>query len=234
MIVRAGTPVTFPVMFSSGVPDGNVTWQVIGSNGVVLDSGVIDPAADAVSTIIAVDAEHNALAGGDLLSYRDVTWSYSVNGQTIYDEMRYTIEARLPFGLSQDGVRTKLGVEANDLPNAEISLVAAYYALAGMVTEPTLNAAVLLGSHSQLQIRDAIEALAALALLPTMVVRVAAKESSGTQQYQRQKIDWVQVQLSLEATISAGRLILVPTFDVTTDFGPLLILASPETDPFSG
>jgi hypothetical protein len=221
-------------MFSSGVPDGNVTWQVLGPSGQVLDSGVIDPAADAVSTIIAVDAEHNALTNGDLLSYRDVTWSYSVNGQTIYDELRYSVEARIPFGAAPDGVRTKLGVEDNDLPNTEISLVGAYYAFAELVSEPTLTAATLLGSRQQLKIRDAIEALAALALLPTMVVRVAAKESSGTQQYQRQKIDWLQVQLSLEAMIGAGRLLLVPSFDVAAGFGALLIIASPETDPFSG
>ncbi len=234
MIVRAGTPVSFPVLFSSGIPDGNVTWQLLGPNGTVIDGGVIDPPADAVSTLIAVSAVHNALAGGDLLSYRDVTWSYTVSGVTIFEEKRYSIEARLPLGVSADGVRTKLGVEAVDLPDAEISLVSAYYTFGDLVTQATLAAAVTRSSRDQLLIRDAIEALAALALLPTMVVRIADKESSGTNQYQRQKINWATVQLALDALVGAGRSLLVPGFDPATGFGALLILASPEVDALTG
>lgn len=240
MIVRAGTAVSFPVLFSLGHPDANVTWQVLSPLGVVLDSGSIAPAADAVSTLVPVSGALNALAGSELLSYRDVTWTYSVAGEVIHDEVRYTIEARVPFGVSADGVRLKLGVDTDDLPDPSVSLVSAYYEFVNLLKTPQLAGesviadALTANGHTQLLIRNSIEALAALALLPTMVVRIADKESSGTNQYQRQKIDWAALRLFLQSEISIGRIALLPLLDVTADFTPLLILASPARNLFPG
>lgn len=232
MIVRAGTPVSFPVLFSSGFPDGNVTWEIRDQDGDVLDDGTVAVPAQAVSVVVAVPGTATTLPNGVLLSARDICWTYTVNGIVIYHEERFSVEARLPYGVSANGVRAKLGVDKQDLPDQDIALVAAYYAFLGVVTQDALD--LITDPSGQLAVTNSIEALAALALLPTMPVRVAAKESSGTNQYQRQKIDWDAVRLSLEAMVDAGYEIVVPGYDVTGAFGPLLIIATPEVDPLTG
>lgn len=232
MIVRAATAASFPVLFSSGHPDGDVDWEVRGPDGALLDSGALVIPADAVSTVVTVPAASNTLLVGELHSYRDVSWSYTVAGVVINGEERYTVEARLPFGVSPNGVRSKLGVERTDLPDADIGLVAAYLSFEEQVTQDRLLA--VSDPATQIAVTNAIEAIAALAVLPTMQLRVATKESSGTNQYQRQKIDWEAIGLHLEGMVHTGLGAVIPGFDTTEDFGPLLVLATPSVDPLTG
>lgn len=230
MIVRAGTAVTFPILFSSGRPDGNVDYKIYDPAGLVLATGQIAVPADAVSVLLQVDATKNLLAAGTLLSYRDVEWSYAVGGQVQNGEVRYTVEARLPFGVSADGVRAKLGVDKTDLPDSDISLAKAYLTFRDVVGTDQLAAV----SNDDVAVTEAIEAQAALSLIPTMAVRVATKESSGTNQFQRQAIDWDTVAVYLQGIISAGYLTVVPSYDETAGFGSLLIVVTPATDAITG
>jgi len=231
MIVRSGTGVSIPILFSSGNPDGDVTYKIFTPAGETLGSGVITVPDDAVSAVIQVPSERNALPVGVLSSYRDVEWTYTVGDQMVYDEVRYTIEARLPFGVSADGVRAKLGVDAKDLPNSDISLVKAYLAFQSVVSLADFDMSL---APQVSKIGDAIEALAALILIPTMSVRVASKESSGTNQYQRQEVDWSAVQVNLEGIVSDGYLAANPVYDETANFGSLLIVVRPATDAITG
>jgi len=230
MIVRAGTAVTFPILFSIGKPDGNVDYKIYDPSGLVLGSGQIVVPADAVSVLLQVDANKNLLAAGALLSYRDVEWSYVVGGQVQNGEARYTVEARLPFGVSADGVRAKLGVDKTDLPDSDISLAKAFLAFRDVVTPEALATV----ATDDVAVTEAIEAQAALALIPTMAVRVATKESSGTNQFQRQAIDWDTVATYLQSIISAGYLTVVPTYDETASFGSLLLVVTPAVDAITG
>ena len=59
-------------------------------------------------------------------------------------------------------------------------------------------------------IRHGIEALAALTLLPTMPLRIAQKESSGTDQYTRGRIDWAAIDDQLRAHIDEALEVLEP------------------------
>lgn len=230
MIVRAGTAVTFPVLFSDGVPDGPLSFQLFDSLGVLLSAGTVSVPADAVSVNLTVPAEHNLLPMGSVLGYRDLAWTYSVGGEVRNDERRYSLEARLPFGVSTDGVRAKLGVDRTDLPDSDISLAKAF-----MSFRDTIGANQLaLVAPDTPTITDAIEAQAALDLIPTMSVRVAAQEDSGTNAYKRQKIDWSEISTHLAGLLSAGYLLVDPTYDETALFGDIFILATPATDPLTG
>lgn len=234
MIIRADTAVSFPIEFPSGQPDGNVVWKLYGPGSTQLDTGTIAVPVGALSINLLIDAPNNGLGAGEYASYRDLTWTYTVGGAVVNGEVRYTLEARLPFGVSTDGVRAKLGItEALDLPDGDISLVKAFSNFRSIVTPAVLDPAVSSGLYD-LAVRDAIEAMAALDLLPTMVVRVAAKESSGTNTYQRQDIDWQQIGVYLSDLITSGILVLVPGYSVTIGFGDLFVLASPAEDAFTG
>lgn len=229
MIVRSGNAASFLVEFLLGPPDGDVDWSVLGPDGSVLDSGTVIVSDTSVSAIVPIAAPVNTLAD-ELTSYRDVTWTYAVAGEVQNGEQRYIIEARAPFGASPDGVRNKLGVARHDLPDSEISLIAAYLAFTQLAAEPT-------GPYSdaeQLALRNAIEAMAALAVLPTMPVRIASQESSGTDTFKRQEIDWNTIGAELEGTLASGILVLVPSFDISAGFGAVFMLAPPAGDPITG
>src|SRR3546814_7483645 len=55
--------------------------------------------------------------------------SYAVGGVSRTEVVEYVIEGRVPFAVSARGVREKLGVSPQDLPDEEIDLVGAYWEL---------------------------------------------------------------------------------------------------------
>ncbi|MGN6820263.1 MAG: hypothetical protein ACTHJR_16490 [Sphingomonas sp.] len=199
-----------------------------------MDSGTITPAVDAISDNITISAVDNQLPTGDLIGSRDLDWSFTVGGVAVNDSLRYTLQASLPFAVSCDGVRTKLGVQKKDLPDDQIDLVRAYLSFRDSVTGAALDAADISDPLTLVTIRDAIEATAAFALIPTMAVRVASKETSGTNQFQLQDVDWEAVGASLQNLIVEGVLIIDPTFDPSANFTGLFIVAYPDTDTITG
>jgi hypothetical protein len=233
MIVRSGLAISIPVLFSFGLPDGNVSWHLYDSVGTELSSGTVAVPNNSVSINLLIAAALNTLAPGTLFASRDFTWSYTVGGAVINGEQRYDVEARPPFGASSDGVRAKLGVGAVDLPDVDISLIRAYFAFEELATSDAILAASD-GGANDLAMRDAIEATAALALIPTMSVRVANSEDSGTNKFKRQDIDWDAVALALAAIISTGILVALPSYDPLAGAGALFMLARPTTDAITG
>lgn len=232
--MRAGTIFTQLVEFSDGFPDGLITWQLLDAGGFQAASGTMTPVVGSVSAVITVPSASNTIDGNELSSSRELKWSYLVSGLARSGRHRYRLEAFLPLGVSEEGVRRKLGLEPHELPDEAIDLVAAYGSFRNTVGTNPLLLVETLGGYNALVACDAVEALAALALLPTMAIRIASKESSGTSQYQRQKIDWDQLKIALEGMVAAGHLLIVPSYDETVAFGALLIIARPALDPFTG
>lgn len=234
MILRAGLAATHLVTFATGHPDGDVTWQVLGTDGTILDSGIVTPAADAVSIHIPVSADVTEITPPLLQQVIDVVWSYTVDGAVVNGETRYTVEARLGLGLSADGVRRKLGVSSTELPDSEISLVSAYLVFIDTIGEAAYLARIGSSPLIDMRVRDAIEAMAALSLVPTMPVRIASAESSGTNEFSRQHIEWGEVAAELSSLIDTGLIAIDPTYDPSAVTGALFLLATPATDPFTG
>lgn len=232
MIVRNATDLSAPVLFSSGHPDGDVAWTLSDDVGVIT-SGTVTPALDDVSVILTIPALLNTLTPGAYFAPRYLSWAYLVGGATVAGELSYTLEARLPLGITPAGVRAKLGVNEVDLPDRDIPLVAAYLSFEEAVS-PTVLSEAFNGGLTDIRIRDAVEAQAALAVLPGLQVRIAKSEDSGTNKFQRQTIDWNAVGQYLTDLVSAGLIAVVPTYDPTVGYGDIFILASPATDAVTG
>lgn len=227
MIVRSGSGYTHTVLLSSSAPAA-VTWRVFDAAGVEVDTGTVAPPANALSFDITVPGSANTLAIGSFVSSRDLVWSYMDGGKLVTDELRYSVEARAPYGVSPAGVRAKLGLEPSDVPDSDISLVRAYLTFQSIVNPVGQD-------PDSLVLRDAIEATAAIQLIPSLRVRIAKSEDTGTNKYQRQDVDWDQITTDLEAIVLAGYLLIDPDYDsfgVTE--GTLFILATPATDPITG
>ena len=230
--MRSGQALTHLVELQ-GTPTGNLTWTLVDEAGTAVSNGTIVPAAGAISLIVLVTGLSNTLGAGVLWGARDLSWSYVVNGVTIFGEYRYTLEGRVPFGVMPAGVRTKLGLGADeDLGDEEIPLLKAYLLFRSRVGSAAL--ATVTADLDKLLIREAIESAAALELLPTLQVRVAEKESSGTNQYARGKIDWDKLEAVLRQAVSTGEVLVNPGLTPTSNGISLLLLVTPDVELFPG
>ena len=215
-----------------GVPVGNLTWILTNETGTNIASGTVVPVVGAISLTIPVTSGNNTLSGA-LWGSRDLTWSYTVGAELIYGEHRYSLEGRVPFGVTPGGVRTKLGLTADqDLVDDEIPLLKAYLLFQDRVGSVALTAVT--GDIGKLIIREAIEASAALELLPTLQVRVAQRESSGTNQYVRGDVEWDKLEQVLRQLIAAGEVLVNPGLEPVSNGISLLQVASPSIDLFPG
>lgn len=233
MILRENLAATHLVMFATGAPDGDVTWRLLAADGSEISNGTVTPAAEAVSVHLPLAAADVALPSGVFQSTVDLLWSYMVGGAAINGEQRYTIEARLPLGISPDGVRSKLGVSPSELPDSEIPLVYSYLSFVDTVSQSAYDAA-LDGGLVDLRIRNAVEAMAALSLVSTMQLRIAQSESSDSNQFKRQTIDWAVLRSELSAIVDKGLVAVDPLYDPAETSAVLFVVASPATDAFTG
>jgi hypothetical protein len=228
--MRAGQPCTRIIPFEAGLPDGDVTWALY--DGVTLvNSGTITPGPGAISVNVQISGADNALPTGVLLGGRRLEWSYFSSAIAKTGEQGYDLEAPLPLGISPDGARRKLGLDSlHDLPDDQLPLVRAFLTFdnaagAGVVAAVT-------DPYQQLLIRDAVEAMAALEVLPTLQVRIAQSETSGTNAYARADIDWSAIGEQLNSYVSAGLAVVVPDTGTTAIGGQLFLLSTPSVTLF--
>lgn len=201
----SGQPYSRLVSFNDGAPDGAVVWVLNDVSGTELATGSVTPVAGSISTHIVVPAQHNTLGVEDPLRVtRDLSWSYTTGGAVRAGAERYFVEGRLPFPTSEEGVRKLLGSPAHNLPDAEIDLIGAYWTIQRIAGADNLAALANNDGPDAMVIAQGIEAQAALVVLPTMPSRLAMKESSGTDSYQRGDVDWKDVESRLQQYIQAA------------------------------
>jgi hypothetical protein len=229
--MRAGQALTQLVEFTDGFPDGNITWELLNGTGSQVTNGTVTPAPSAVSSVIAVAAVDNGIIeAGALSEPRELHWSYTVAGLLKSGRLRYRLDAFLPLGVSEGGVRNKLGLETHELEDEAIDLVGAYSRFRDQVTAAALDAAA---GSAALKARDAIEATAAIGQIPALQVKLAAKQSSGTDQFQREKIDWNMIRGQLDQYIAEGIAAVNPELDLAGSFGSLVQTINRD-DPVTG
>jgi hypothetical protein len=231
--MRSGAPLTQLIEFSYGFPDGDIEWELLNGRGQTVTAGQLTPEANSASAVITVSGDLNTVEPGVMSSPRELRWAYTVSGMVQAGRCRYRLEVFLPLGLSEEGVRRKLGVEAHELSDDRIDLVGAYGRFRETVGSDELEFVETSGGYAEIITCDAIEALAGLTLLPSLQVSLAQKESSGTNQYQRAAINWDAIRAQLEQYVADGYRIVNPGAGVAGDFGPLLITVI-RSDPVTG
>lgn len=230
-MVRSGDSLTQLVTFDEGFPDAAVTWVLRDGAGVQIATGTITPASGAVSVTILVSGTHNTLTGSDLFANRELSWSYATSGNIVRGALRYDVEAFLGFGVSREGVRGKLGLLEDECPDSDINLVHAYAEFRNTVTQTVFDAVT--DSYKKLVVRQAIEALAALKLVPSLQVRLASKEVSGVSQFQRSRIDWEALSAYLNSLLAEGYTLLNPSLD-PANTGSIFLTVTRDPDPVTG
>lgn len=232
-MVWAGSPFAHRVQFNTGLPTGVVSWQLLGNSGATVTSGTITPAAGTVSILIVIPGANNTCAT-PLFENRTLTYNYLTADGLVSDRITYRVDRPVPFAVSPDGVRSKLGIENHELADSDIDLVAAYAEFADLFDSAVLTVHETAGDRSTILCIHAIEAMAALAVLATLQLKVAQRESSGTNEYQRfSNVEWDRIESNLAAHIDRAKAALDSNYDPlngsTFSFGSVV-----RTDPVTG
>ena len=214
----AGSPFAQLIEFNAGLPTGVVSYRLMGHDGVTaLHSGTVVSEYGAVSALLVIDAEHNECAL-PLFENRTLIWYYATASGIVTDRVTYRVERPLPLAVSVAGVRNKLGLSEHEISDEAVDLVMAYAEFQNMVGDAALTTAIAAGDRTSLLCNAAVEAVAALALLPTLQLRAAQQETSGTNQYARfGTIDWSYVEVDLLGIIAKARFALDATYDAYGD-----------------
>lgn len=229
--MRSGSALTQLVEFSEGFPDGNVTWVLVDGDNVTITGGNVTPVAGSASCVITVPGVNNTVSSG-LYANRELQWVYTIGGVAQSGVNRYRVDAFLKFGVTEKGVRDKLGVELHEIDNEDIDLVHAYAQFENNVTAVLL--AAVTDAYTSLIVRDAIEAIAGLRLIRQLQVKIAQKEVSQTSQYQRAAVKWDAIEAALLDLIAAGYTAVNPTIDPTVNYGSIFVAVVRDPDVITG
>lgn len=232
--MQAGVPFAHEVEFSTGLPTGAITYSVLGHDNQPLpgyNGLTLAPPNGAVSVVLIVPGEANTCTK-PLFEGRTLRWSYPTSIGIVHGGVQYRVEKAIPFPVTPHGVRTKLGVEDHEIEDNEINLLLAYATITKAYGAATIDGYAAAGDLNTLIVTEAIEAQAALFLLPSLQLAVARSEDSGTNKYQRfTSIDWQVLADGLNQTI--GRIDTM--LDLTTDnlLGTVFIAVGRTTDPLT-
>ena len=122
---------------------------------------------------------------------------------------------------------------ADELPDAEIDLAGAYLSLAYDLEDFTaLDTALSAGDASELLTNSAIVALAVLAALPALRLRVLKKENDGARALERFEIDFDRIEADAGRAVLEAKKVLRGVVDSNT--GPTLFILTTPSDPVTG
>lgn len=233
---RELTPFTHIVEFASGAPTGAFSYSLYDEDGNIVDGiqdEVISLGVGAISARIDVAAASN-IVSKPLFEVRTITWTYPTNSGTVNGSISYVVQKTIPFPATPEGVRQLLGVTDSEVPDDRIDLLGAYLEFRKPLNDPDLSLApfVTSGDADAYAITRAIEALAALEVLPTLQIALAARFDSGTNSYERwTKINWEALALRLTGYVETATVIVEPTLEFV--ISPIFML-SIRTDPLTG
>lgn len=228
------TPFSYLVEFSTGTPTGVFSYSLSDDEGnpvAGITNVEVTIPTGGISTLIQIPQVANTLTK-PLFEGRTISWFYPTSGGVVNGSYSYQIQKRVPFPCTYEGVRTKLGIDTNEIPDERIDLLMSYIEFNELFTNG-LDAYTLTGDATSLKITNAIEAVAALKLLPTLQLSLAKRLSSGTNEYERwTKIDWDVLRADLEQLVYNVTVLIDPDQVYLADVIFTLGIRSP--DPFTG
>lgn len=211
---------------------GTVVWTLRDTEGGLLETQPAVP--DPIDTFvqITIPATLNGLAVGRRFEKRALIVTGKADGQPFSTRVNYRLTPWLNHTVTNTDVRAFIGTDIGELPNEEIDLDEAYFAISdrlGAAFEPALSS----GTRSEQVVNNAIKAQAVLDCLPGMRARMSKREEDGIMKVERFQIDWdalaaAALQLLKDADVLVGGL------DDTAVAPTLFVLTNPTPELFPG
>lgn len=196
--------------------DGAVSVTVYDTDGSPVSGHVDVPADVAVNGTSAqyvVPSGVNTLPSGGA-SYRYVEFKFLYAEQTHVIRDQYELVTRTLLPVSVQDVRSKLGLQVSELEDHEVDLVGTYRKIQKALTAIDFDAMFTSGDYDLVHLKKLIVASAALEVLPSLQLRVTAKEQVDNTIWQRlAKIDFEALRAQLRSEVDEE------TFNLTADDG---------------
>lgn len=233
---RENTPFTHVVEFASGSPTGAFSYSVRDDDGTIvngLENVIVPIGIGMISARIDIPASANTVSK-PVFETRTISWNYPTASGTVNGSHSYVLQRSIPFPATPEGVRQLLGVTEKEVPDERIDVLGAYLRFRKPLTTPdaALLPFITSGDADSYTITRAIEAVAALELLPTLQISIARRFDSGTNSYERwNRIDWDALAAKLEGMVYEATILVEPTLELAIN--PILVLST-RTDPLTG
>lgn len=218
------------------VPDvGSVTYTVRDNAGQPITDLIDQPiTVDETTTqsVITIPAIKNAITADIENRFVDVKFS---SGEAPYRvRVVYKLTQFLNFTASPADVRSWMGCNSNELEDADIDMVAAYFKAGDLLSTddaPNLfTDALATGGLDGLNANQAIVYVATLQAIPSLQLRIAQSETNGVLKYSRiAKLDFNKLQKDTADRLAALAEDVAGAAFVTPD----LLILSVRTDPIT-
>lgn len=233
-MLESGSKSSYLIQFTHGQPVGDLDYTLYNQDGDEVFSASVPISTGQVSYLVEIAGINNILSK-PMFEQMKLEWSYTTATQAVNESMTYTIVARIPFPATKDGVRNMLGVDSGELRDEEIDLLAAYMTFQANFLDPSvLTPHEDAGTLVSYRVTQAIEAVAALTVFPTLQIRLPKKYDSGTSSYERwTTIDWALLYSGIAQRISDALILVDPNLDIypVTD---IFTLSDRGTDAITG
>lgn len=210
--------VSYTIRDASGAP-------IPGHSGVAV---VTDGQSDSVT--IEIPAEVNTKTKDREPRYVHVR--YTVAGRAYTLTGSYVLIDFLNFVVEPSDVRNWLGVTPGELPDKDIDLVKAYYAVKNDSSFANVDLPSLLaeGDEVAFAVNEAIRMQAAMQVLPSLENRIAQMERADQMAFQRGRLDIA----GLRRRTASEYARLVQTVTGVTPLAPIFFTTSLPVDPVTG
>lgn len=235
----AGKDVNLRVDFNvDGEPvspdEDTVLYSLYGQDGTVIsghDEQDVTVLANATSASISLPSSVNTLGSGNDMERRIALVTFDFVGQTRSLRISYRLHPLLNTSAEPAAVRAMLGLSRSELPDEDIDIAAAFYELRGELNTDALNEALASGGTVASAADEAVVATAALAVFPSLRLRVLqSKESDGSSASRFSTVDL----RALSAEISSRRADLMRAINGALQEDLVMAVKTADTDLFGG
>lgn len=216
------------------IPDqGSVKYTLRDHSGAAIEGMVeipVETGPAAFQFTIEIPAEHNTLAPGKRFERRLVHLTYTQSGVARGQRLQYRLIPFLNYSVTPNEVRSFLGVNASELPDEDINLLDAYFAVEAQVGQNALEDYLSSGTTSELAANTMIRMRAVLDLIPSLKQRIAQQESSGQKAFTRPAIrDFDALRQEAEKRYQSA----LDSFSTGIEVSLALVVATQDIDPIT-
>ena len=211
-------------------PSTNAVLTVRNRSGSILHTEtVINPTGSQL--VFALPSATNTLTGSNTNEARLASLSYTSGGFNRLLEMTYKVTQFIPFTITAQSVRSLLGLSYEELEDAEIDLISAYYTLVNS-SGTTFTTAFTTEGYKGDQANKAVCLQCAIDLALSLPQRIAQKTDEEKASFQRAtKFDPYKLVAGLKVQLAEtlDSLAVEQTIGLAAVF-----VATQPTDPFTG
>lgn len=206
----AGNDIAIVVSFAANgqpkVPDsGTAKYTLRSDSGSVLLSNqdiTVSPGAN--TAVVSILAANNAITAR--YEHRSLQINFKVGGAQFTTMLRYRLLPFLNLEISEHDVRSFLGLDVDELDDAEIDLPTSYFGVETTLTQAVLDAALYNTPAVRKAGNDAVLFSAILAVIPSIKLRTAQQRIDGPLTFSRfsSPPNWDDIQEDAQDRLSAA------------------------------